>query len=171
MLGGGTGPATGTFATTCTPGRWNLHRMLEAAEAYPMNLGFLGKGNCGTPEPLRDQILAGAIEAMQATGARVVVIGPVVEYDGEAPQIVADALMRGDPERAGRRRIMERRERDRAMAPVVKATGADWISAWDIECPADRCRLLDDEGGPMHFDYGHVTQSAAKTIVSHLPAF
>jgi urease subunit alpha len=61
MLGGGTGPATGTFATTCTPGRWNLHRMLEAAEAYPMNLGFLGKGNCATPEPLRDQVLAGAI--------------------------------------------------------------------------------------------------------------
>jgi urease subunit alpha len=61
MLGGGTGPATGTFATTCTPGRWNMHRMLEAAEAYPMNLGFLGKGNCGTPEPLREQVLAGAI--------------------------------------------------------------------------------------------------------------
>ncbi len=61
MLGGGTGPATGTFATTCTPGIWNLHRMLEAAEAYPMNLGFLGKGNCGTPEPLREQVLAGAI--------------------------------------------------------------------------------------------------------------
>jgi urease subunit alpha len=61
MLGGGTGPAHGTFATTCTPGRWNLHRMLEAAEAYPMNLGFFGKGNCGTPEPLREQILAGAL--------------------------------------------------------------------------------------------------------------
>ena len=61
MLGGGTGPATGTFATTCTPGKWNLHRMLEAAEAYPMNLGFLGKGNCGTPQPLREQIEAGAI--------------------------------------------------------------------------------------------------------------
>ena len=61
MLGGGTGPATGTFATTCTPGKWNLHRMLEAAEGYPMNLGFLGKGNCGTPQPLREQILSGAI--------------------------------------------------------------------------------------------------------------
>jgi urease subunit alpha len=61
MLGGGTGPATGTFATTCTPGAWNLHRMLEAAEAYPMNLGFLGKGNCSTPGPLREQVLAGAI--------------------------------------------------------------------------------------------------------------
>ena len=58
MLGGGTGPAHGTFATTCTPGAWNLHRMLEAAESYPMNLGFLGKGNCGTPAPLREQVLA-----------------------------------------------------------------------------------------------------------------
>ncbi len=61
MLGGGTGPAHGTFATTCTPGIWNIHRMLEAAESYPMNLGFLGKGNCGTAAPLREQILAGAI--------------------------------------------------------------------------------------------------------------
>ena len=61
MLGGGTGPATGTNATTCTPGRWNLHRMLEAADEYPMNLGFLGKGNCSTKKPLREQVLAGAI--------------------------------------------------------------------------------------------------------------
>ena len=61
MLGGGTGPAHGTLATTCTPGAWNIHRMLEAAEQYPINLGFLGKGNCATPQPLRDQVLAGAI--------------------------------------------------------------------------------------------------------------
>ncbi|SKB01463.1 urease subunit alpha [Prosthecobacter debontii] len=61
MLGGGTGPAHGTYATTCTPGIWNIHRMLEAADEYPMNLGFLGKGNCSTPAPLREQILAGAI--------------------------------------------------------------------------------------------------------------
>jgi urease subunit alpha len=61
MIGGGTGPATGTNATTCTPGPWNLHRMLEAAEEYPMNLGFLGKGNASSPEPLREQVRAGAI--------------------------------------------------------------------------------------------------------------
>jgi urease subunit alpha len=61
MLGGGTGPAHGTYATTCTPGIWNMRRMLEAADEYPMNLGFLGKGNCSTPGPLREQILAGAI--------------------------------------------------------------------------------------------------------------
>ena len=50
MLGGGTGPATGTFATTCTPGPWNIERMLQAADAFPMNLGFLGKGNASLPE-------------------------------------------------------------------------------------------------------------------------
>ena len=61
MIGGGTGPATGTNATTCTPGIWNMHRMLQAADEYPMNLGFLGKGNCSTPEPLREQVRAGAI--------------------------------------------------------------------------------------------------------------
>ncbi len=61
MLGGGTGPATGTFATTCTPGPWHIFSMLAAAEAFPMNLGFLGKGNASLPEPLREQVAAGAI--------------------------------------------------------------------------------------------------------------
>jgi len=61
MLGGGTGPATGTNATTCTPGPWNLHRMLQAADELPMNLGFLGKGNASLPGALREQIAAGAI--------------------------------------------------------------------------------------------------------------
>src|SRR5436309_231586 len=61
MLGGGTGPATGTAATTCTPGPENLARMLQAADAFPMNLGFLGKGNASRPEALRQQIEAGAI--------------------------------------------------------------------------------------------------------------
>ncbi|MCW7541696.1 urease subunit alpha [Aquabacterium sp. A7-Y] len=61
MLGGGTGPATGTFATTCTPGPNNLERMLQAADAFPMNLGFFGKGNASRPEALRQQVEAGAI--------------------------------------------------------------------------------------------------------------
>jgi urease subunit alpha len=60
MLGGGTGAATGTFATTCTPGPWYLQRMLQAADAFPMNLGFQGKGNASTPEALEEQIKAGA---------------------------------------------------------------------------------------------------------------
>ena len=61
MLGGGTGPADGTNATTVTPGAWNIRKMLEAAEAFPMNLGFLGKGNCAAEPPLSEQIEAGAI--------------------------------------------------------------------------------------------------------------
>jgi len=61
MMGGGTGPATGTFATTCTPGPWHIHKMLQSADAFPMNLGFLGKGNVSLPEPLREQVEAGAI--------------------------------------------------------------------------------------------------------------
>lgn len=61
MLGGGTGPATGTNATTCTPGEWNIHRMLEAAEDLPMNIGYLGKGNASLPVALEEQVAAGVM--------------------------------------------------------------------------------------------------------------
>jgi len=61
MLGGGTGPATGTNATTCTPGPWNIHRMLEAADTVPMNIGLMGKGNASQPEPIREQVEAGVM--------------------------------------------------------------------------------------------------------------
>ncbi|WP_025026901.1 urease subunit alpha [Caldalkalibacillus mannanilyticus] len=61
MIGGGTGPATGSKATTCTPGKWNIHRMLEAAEEFPMNLGFLGKGNASGKKAISEQVEAGAI--------------------------------------------------------------------------------------------------------------
>ncbi|MCF6323903.1 MAG: urease subunit alpha [Gammaproteobacteria bacterium] len=61
MIGGGTGPATGTNATTCTPGTWNIHRMLEAADEFPMNIGFLAKGNASLPLPLEEQLVAGTM--------------------------------------------------------------------------------------------------------------
>jgi urease subunit alpha len=61
MIGGGTGPATGTNATTCTPGPWNIHRMLESLDNFPMNFGLLGKGNASVPAPLHEQVAAGAI--------------------------------------------------------------------------------------------------------------
>ena len=61
MLGGGTGPATGTFATTCTPGPWHIERMLQAADGFAMNLGFMGKGNASLPAALHEQVEAGAI--------------------------------------------------------------------------------------------------------------
>ncbi len=61
MIGGGTGPAAGTSATTCTPGPWYMHRMLQAADSFPMNIGFLGKGNSAQPDGLEEQVEAGAI--------------------------------------------------------------------------------------------------------------
>ena len=61
LVGGGPGPAPGTKATTCTPGAWNIRRMYEAVEAFPLNFGFLGKGNGSSPEALREQIRAGAV--------------------------------------------------------------------------------------------------------------
>jgi urease subunit alpha len=87
MVGGGTGPATGTNATTCTPGEWHIHRMLEAAEAFPVNLGFLGKGNASATGPLREQIAAGAIglklhEDWGTTPAAIdTALGVAEEYD------------------------------------------------------------------------------------------
>jgi urease subunit alpha len=87
LLGGGTGPATGTAATTCTPGEWAIHRMLEAAEAFPVNLGFLGKGNSSAADPLREQVAAGAIglklhEDWGTTPAAIdTALGVADEYD------------------------------------------------------------------------------------------
>ena len=71
MLGGGTGPATGTLATTCTPGPWHMERMLQAADAFPMNLGFLGKGNASRPEALREQIDQRPATVRQLTTASI----------------------------------------------------------------------------------------------------
>ena len=116
-----------------------------------------------------DAILAAEIVKMKARGARVIVIGPVVEYDGETPRLLADAMMRGDMARFSAKRVMERRARDRAMAPIVTASGATWVSAWDAECTEDKCLIFDPEGGPMHFDYGHVTLAGARVIVGALP--
>ncbi len=87
VIAGGTGPTTGSNATTCTPGAWNIHRMLEAADAYPINIGLMGKGNCSSPEPLREQILAGAmsLKIHEDWGATPAVIdnclGVADEYD------------------------------------------------------------------------------------------
>ena len=81
MIGGGTGPADGTHATTCTPGAWNIEKMLKAAEELPVNIGFFGKGNCATLEPLREQIRAGAL-------------GLKIHEDWGATQAVIDASLK-----------------------------------------------------------------------------
>ncbi len=91
MLGGGTGPATGTFATTCTPGPWNIERMLQAADAFPMNLGFLGKGNASLPAALREQVSAGVIglKLHEDWGTTPAAIGNCLDVADEADVQVA----------------------------------------------------------------------------------
>ena len=91
MLGGGTGPATGTFATTCTPGPWNIERMLQAADAFPMNLGFLGKGNASLPAALHEQINAGVIglKLHEDWGTMPAAIGNCLDVADEADVQVA----------------------------------------------------------------------------------
>src|SRR5258708_26162826 len=96
MIGGGTGPATGTNATTCTPGPWNLHRMLEAAEEYPMNLGFLGKGNASRPEPLREQVRTGAI-GLDTTHGWGPTPAPIATWLGVADEFELQVPIHTDP--------------------------------------------------------------------------
>ena len=79
MMGGGTGPATGTNATTCTPGPWHISRMLQAAEGFAMNLGFFGKGNASPPHALVEQVRAG-VDFGTGTPIRFCVFGCRIEY-------------------------------------------------------------------------------------------
>ena len=97
MLGGGTGPATGTNATTCTPGAWHIARMIQAADAFPMNLAFAGKGNASLPEALVEQILGGRLlpEAARGLGhhaGRHRLLPPVADDDDVQVMIHTDTL-------------------------------------------------------------------------------
>lgn len=97
MIGGGTGPADGTNATTCTPGPWNLKMMLKAAEEYPMNLGFLGKGNCSDEAPLIEQVKAGAmgLKIHEDWGATPAVINHCLNVADEYDVLYAGRMQSG----------------------------------------------------------------------------
>ena len=91
MIGGGTGPATGTKATTCTPGAWNIERMLQALDGLPLNFGLLGKGSCSRAEPLREQVYAGAagLKLHEDWGATPEAIRTCLDVAGELDVQVA----------------------------------------------------------------------------------
>ena len=103
-------------------------------------------------------------------GVKVTVVGPMVEYDGDYPLILARARLQGDEGPAEAMRLPARRAVDRAMRPVIEATGATYVSAQDIECPDGRCALFADDGAPLHFDYGHLTLGGARYMVARMPA-
>ncbi len=108
------------------------------------------------------------VRDLVALGIKVTVVGPMVEYDGDYPLILARAELAGTKDDLARMRLAQRREVDLAMKPAIAATGAVYVSAYDIECPSGQCILMAD-GDPMHFDYGHLTMKGARYMVSRMP--
>ena len=116
-----------------------------------------------------DAIVEATVRTLIARGIAVTVLGPIPEYQGEFPRLLADAMLEGDPTLVEAERLKERDDRDEKLAKVIAGTPATWVSMRAVECPAGKCRLFDDDGGPFHFDYGHVTLSAARALVKAVP--
>jgi peptidoglycan/LPS O-acetylase OafA/YrhL len=113
--------------------------------------------------------LEGTIRAIQGQGVRVTVLGPVVEYEGDMPQLLARASLRRDRGWVDRARRLSRERLDRRMEAAVRRTGAQYYSMYRQECPPGRpCRLLTAGGVPMHFDYGHLTVPASIELLQGL---
>lgn len=113
--------------------------------------------------------LEATIRTLQGRGIAVTVIGPGVEYEAEFPRLLAMAMLRGDLTAVERARVKDRKPLNDEIARMAAATGAHFLSAYDTECPEGRCLLQDPEGGPFHYDYGHITLSGTRLIISRLP--
>jgi peptidoglycan/LPS O-acetylase OafA/YrhL len=132
------------------------------------------------PAPVQSVVLAGrwrpedvplaaeTVRKLMRAGIKVTVIGPMVEYDGEFPLILARARLQGI-EPGDAMRIQKRKAVEAALRPAIEATGATYVSAQDIECPRGRCILMADDRSPMHFDYGHLTLGGARYMVARMP--
>ncbi|MGQ0559747.1 MAG: acyltransferase family protein [Sphingosinicella sp.] len=113
-------------------------------------------------------LMAQTIAAIRRYGTPVLVVGPIMEYDGAFPLLLARAMARGDPASMVDFQLAERRQLDRRMARAVIAAGGDYVSLIDLLCPDGDCRLLAPDGAPMHFDYGHLTLSGALWLVDRI---
>jgi peptidoglycan/LPS O-acetylase OafA/YrhL len=109
------------------------------------------------------------IQWLRSRGIEVTVIGPTVEYESSFPQLLARSMLASDLARMADERVVERRHYDRLLGPLVRAAGARYISIHELECPHEECRLLAPDGGPLHFDYGHLTLSGARYLVERFP--
>lgn len=112
--------------------------------------------------------LEATIRELTARGIAVTVIGPGAEYEGEFPRLLANAMLRGDPHLVDRLMVVDRKPLDDELARMVATTDARYLSEIDVECPSGQCRLFDPDGGPFHFDYGHVTLAGARAIAARL---
>jgi SGNH domain (fused to AT3 domains) len=108
--------------------------------------------------------LADTVRALRARGVRVLVVGPMVEYEGEMPDLLARAMRDGDLERMARLRTPDRPVLDRAMGAAVSEAGGIYLSYFPLECPGGRCRLFTPSGAPIHVDYSHLSPEGAKPM-------
>jgi peptidoglycan/LPS O-acetylase OafA/YrhL len=113
--------------------------------------------------------LAKTVASLRARKVPVVaVIGPVVEYDADMPDILARAMLAGDPERIAALRITEREAVDDRLGPAVRAAGGRYLSHFAIECPTRRCRLFMPDGAPTHIDHSHLSPLAARVVADRI---
>lgn len=114
--------------------------------------------------------LAETVQDLRKRGLKVTVIGPTVEFNGEMPQLLARAMLQGNPHDVQKLRNVSRESLDRKMRPLIEAAGARYVSEVELECPAQKCICFDSKRGPFHFDYGHLTLAASKQIVERMGA-
>jgi peptidoglycan/LPS O-acetylase OafA/YrhL len=114
--------------------------------------------------------LLATIRHLQAKGVKVTVLGPIVEYEGEFPALLARAMKTGRVGEMDRYRLRDPDAIDRRLAPLIRATGATYVSMRDAECPGGKCAVVAPDGAPLHFDYGHFTQSGAAWVTRVVPA-
>ncbi len=113
--------------------------------------------------------LVETVEMLRRRNLAVTVIGPTVEYKADMPRMLARAMLRGGSGSIAALRAPQRLALDRKMRPLVEGAGGRYVSEVDAECPAGTCRLFDGDGGPYHFDYGHLTFAASRDVVRTLP--
>lgn len=106
------------------------------------------------------------VRMIKARGIEVVILGPTVEYDGDFPLIVARAIISDNPDGVAHRMLRDRVYLDRSIAAALAPLEVTYISQFDAECPDDQCTIFDQEGDPIHFDYGHLTLSGARLMLS-----
>jgi peptidoglycan/LPS O-acetylase OafA/YrhL len=114
--------------------------------------------------------LPGTIRGLQKQGIAVTVIGPAIRYEGEFPLLLARSMLQGDPPGVAQQRDPAPKALNDKMKAVVVPLGAGYLPVYELECPADRCALFDSEGGPFHFDSGHVTAPASRQLMAQLKA-
>lgn len=112
--------------------------------------------------------LVDTVSHLRKLGIAVTVIGPTVEYEEDMPRLLARSMLAGNPSRIRTRIRRSRFDLDRQMKPLVEKAGGLYLSETDFECPKGVCKLFDRDGGPYHFDYGHLTFAASKEVVRNL---